>query len=150
MHRSNRKADRQSIPEPRAQGIGSDPKIPPSVAEFTPDEIQKFTIGHGHYNEDECKVRDLTTAQLKKIIENFKRFSKVASTDELYGVGIEVKSVHKRNDYVRFYSGLEEDVELKEFDIGQGRVFFFIDTRHRVLEVVAYVNSHPEYKKNRR
>ncbi len=116
-----------------------------------PEDSTRFTIGYEFYRHDLCEVANLLQGPLRKTIDNYKKFCTCTNNFELRQLSIHIDDVENANDYSKFFKGLSDDVEMKEFYTGDsGRAIFFIDPMTKVIQVVAHLNTHTETKKNRR
>ena len=114
-------------------------RINRKVAELPEDnELSLYCTGFRYYKEKESKLDNARPAELKKVIEFIKNVGKCKTyQDIIENVTQEIKPVNNSNDYKRYFSGLTEDAELKEFDAGRLRGFFFFEHSEKLLQLVA-------------
>lgn len=116
-----------------------------------PEDSKRFTIGYEFYRNDLCEVGDLLHGPLRKVIDYYKKFGVCTTTIDFQNKGIRLKDVQNANDYSRFFQGLADDVEMKEFYTGDSaRAILFVDPTRKIVQLVAHLNTHTETKKNRR
>jgi len=113
------------------------------------DDVKRFTIGHQYYRDDICTVRNMKAGYLRKVLEGYKNISRCTSEPEIYDLPMDIKSIKASNHYKKYFSKVTPDTELKEFDAGRYRGFFFIDRAEKIVQIVA-VDLHPEDKKQTR
>ena len=119
------------------------------VVDEVDKEVRPFHISYEYYNDGECQVVALIKNRAKRALEVLRIVGRMLSVKEFHGEGVGTVSVKNMGDYARLYSGLAEDIELKEHRLqGVSRIFYF--TVGRVFYPVAIRNSHYEVGKRRR
>lgn len=128
-------------------------RINRSVTEVDYPEDNLYRVGFKHYEPKKGSMDGAKASELKKIFEFLGVIGKCRNHLEMVGpakkIAQEIKPVTASNDYLKYFSGLTSDVDLKEFDVGQLRAFFFFEHPIKTLQLVA-IDHHPEDKKNRR
>lgn len=107
-------------------------------------ETQKFIISFDYLDWDECVFEQFDKSKGKKLLEILDRVSKceIARLPELKIIR---DSVRRISPYDSLFKNLEDDVnELKETELCDGRIFFFItepkfhivsiETKHRNID----------------
>lgn len=107
-------------------------------------ETQKFIISFDYLDWDECVFEQFDRSKGKKLLEILDRVSKceIARLPELKIIR---DSVRRISPYDSLFKNLEDDVnELKETELCDGRIFFFItepkfhivsiETKHRNID----------------
>lgn len=135
---------------------GDNGEIPLSVAELSQQdeapEITPYIISFSQYNEGLCEIKALAGNKGKKAIEILKTIgTKVRSTADFAKHNIDRIPVVRTGEYLKLFSGLEEDIELKEAKLqSTGRIFYFDLEPKRMFFVVAIRENHFETDKVRR
>jgi hypothetical protein len=107
------------------------------------EEDKKFTIGYEFYRNDLCEIDSTPHSPLRKSIHNFKKLCTCTNVYQIKQLGIHTNEVNNANTYSKFFQGLDEDVEMKEFYLGDSaRGMFFIDPTKKVIQIIAHTNTH--------
>lgn len=116
------------------------------------EEVDKrFTVGYEFYRFDLCELENTPASPLRKSIQDFKKFCSCTDTQQLYEQSIKIKNVINKDHYSKFFKNLDDDVELKEFIVGDSaRGMFFIDSSKKIVQMVAHINSHTPTGKNKK
>lgn len=127
-----------------------DGRIDRRVAEFSAEiKDAPYHIGFYHYKIKNYDLNGAKASELKKVFEFLRNAGQCQSYEELRRIPQEIKPVDNSNHYAKYFKDLTEDVELKEFDAGSLRGFFFFEHFEKKLQLVA-IDKHPEYKKQKR
>lgn len=131
-------------------------ELPQSVAEMpqaieAPEAIP-YVISFAKYNEKMCQLSQLNNNKAKKIVEIFKTIgTKVCSTADYQRYSVDRIPVRYDGEYKKLFSGLKDDIELKEIKLQQkARVFYFDIEPNRTFYIVAITENHFETDKVRK
>jgi hypothetical protein len=94
----------------------------------------------------------LSSNKAKKAIESLKKIgTQVKTQADFQRHSIDRYPVYRSGDYKKLFSGLSEDIELKELKLQQdARIFYFDIEPDRTLYIVAITENHLETDKQRR
>ncbi len=141
----------KEVAQPEANG-----EIPQSVAEIPQEieapEVSPYVISFAKYNEKLCEIEHLNSNKARKAVETFKAIgTKVRSEADFQRHHIDRIPVRGEGDYKKLYSGLKDDIELKEIKLQQdARIFYFDIEPDRTFYVVAITQNHLETDKVKR
>lgn len=136
--------------------VGDEGEIPKSVAEFDqesePLEDRPYLISFAKYNEKMCQLDLITSNKARKAIQTFKIVgTKVRVRSDFQRNSIDLIPVEYKGEYKKLYSGLSDDIQLREIKLQQdARVFYFDIEPERIFYVVAITENHLETGKTRR
>ena len=145
-----------SIPEGVAESTIVEGQIPADVAEIPADkeepEVSPYLISFAKYNKGMCGIEYLDSNKAKKAVTILMTIgTKIRSIADFQRNAIDRIPIYYDGDYKKLYSGLSNDVELKEIKLQQdARIFYFDIESERMFFVVAITQSHLETKKVRR
>jgi len=127
------------------------------IAQELPQETEApeaipYLISFSKYNNRLCEISDLSSNKAKRAIEMLKTIgTKVRSRADFEKHSIDRLPVLRRGEYIKLFSGLSSDIELKEIKLQQNaRIFYFDIEPDRTLYVVAIRENHFETDKVRR
>lgn len=112
-------------------------------------EDASYHIGFRHFDNKKYDLKNAKASELRKVFEFLQNVGQCQNYEDLRRVPQEIKPVINNNHYAKYFKDLTEDVELKEFDAGSLRGFFFFEHFEKKLQLVA-IDKHPEYKKQKR
>lgn len=131
-------------------------ELPEKVAELPQDsdapEGSPYVISFAKYNNRMCEINDLTGNKGKKAISILKEIgTKVFTKADFARNSIKNEVVKYAGEYKKLFSGLAEDIELRELFLQDtGRIFYFDLEPERTMFVVAIRENHLETDKVRR
>lgn len=139
------KIKRKNIKIPKGSAV-----IKPHVAELPEtNENEYFSIGFRYFRDDLCVLKEVDPKISRKVHEIYRNLGRCSSVPDVRNLPHGIKMIVNSGHYAKYYSGLTEDTEMCEFDIGACRGFFFFDQSNKLVQMVA-IDRHPEYKKNKR
>lgn len=131
-------------------------ELPERVAEFPQEfdapEGRPYLISFAKYNHKMCEVDNLAGNKGKKAITLLKEIgTKVFTKADFARNNIKNDLVKFAGEYKKLFSGLAEDIELRELFLqDSGRIFYFDIEPERTMFVVAIRENHLETDKVRR
>lgn len=115
-------------------------------------EGSPYVISFAKYNDKMCEIGELRKNKARRAMQTLKTIgTKVYSNADFNKNAIIALPVYPSGEYKKLYSGLEQDIELKEIKLQDtGRIFYFSIESRRTFYVVAITESHFETDKTRR
>ncbi|MDE0243576.1 MAG: hypothetical protein OYG31_02590 [Candidatus Kaiserbacteria bacterium] len=145
-----------SIPRPVTKTAGGRIKIPQKVNEVSQEteapEAMPYVISFATYNDKVGNLSVLKGNKAKKTLEVLKKVgTEIRSPADYQKYSLQYKPVRRDGEYKKLFSGLPDDVDLKEIKLqGKSRIFHFSIESKRVFYVVAITENHLETNKVRR
>lgn len=136
--------------------IDNDGEIPQEAAELSqylyPPEERPYVISFAKYNDDLCEIGLLAGNKGRKAVETLKDIgTKIFNVTDFQRHSIDRIPVRCSGEYKKLFSGLGDDVEIKEAKLQQNaRIFYFDIEPEKTLYVVAIMENHLETNKVRR
>jgi hypothetical protein len=115
-------------------------------------EAKPNDISFVNYNNRMCEIEQLDRNKAKKAIQTFKTIgTKIHSLKDYQRHAVDRIPVSYDGDYKKLFSGLPQDVELKEIKLQEkARIFYYDIEPERTFYVVAITQNHLETDKVRR
>jgi hypothetical protein len=144
------------IPKKVAQTADDGSELPEAVAEMPQEteapEAIPYLISFGKYKNKLCEIDCLGKNKGNKALFILKEIgTKVFSRVDFQRHNIKTGGIANANEYKKLYSGLAQDIEVRELFLqGKSRIFYFDIEPERILYVVAIRENHFETDKVRR
>lgn len=114
-------------------------------------ENDSFLISFHKYNQNCCGIDNLGKNGGKIALKKIKTIGLLKNTNEFRDNGINLEPVYDTGEYTKYFNGISDDTEMKEFSIqGEERVFCFIDMPDKIFNIVAITKKHTETRKNKK
>jgi len=121
----------------------------PTKATILSSEDIAFTISYTQYNDKICEMKDLGGNRARAFLQLLRKMGKATSMQDFKSLNIDCYPVYYTGEYTKLFSGLPEDVELKEHKIQiESRLFYHIVGSK--VYIVCIKNSHLETDKQRK
>jgi len=103
---------------------------------------QNFILIFDQYIDKCCQLAQLDRSQARTLIRKFQQITSM-SPSELPATNLVRDNIAKSNDgdYSSIYDGLTPDIEVKETELGRGRIFFHLVDRY--FCILAIQSKHP-------
>lgn len=124
-------------------------RIKSNVAEINERLMERpFSVGFKYFDDACCVLKDVHPKVSRKIHEIYRKIGSCFQKQEVRSLPYDIKPINNSNHYTKYFKNVTEDTEVHEFDVGVCRGFFFFDTSHQIVQILA-IDHHPE-KKNKR
>ena len=150
LNRQQKKLDKIAKlkrPTPLPQSVATNSLLP----EFL--DGSNYQLIFAQYNHKLCEISDLIPKEVEALIKKLSRITEF-NKNTIAGSGIVRSNIARDGQYKKFFSGLEDDIELKEAQFfGDSRIFFYLvnnqphgDSYGNYCCIVAVTRKHVETK----
>lgn len=140
-------SDRYNLPNPQHSCARLIPDKVALIGDQRDIESLPFHLSFEYYNDKLCEIEYLEKNVAKRTLNNLRTIGG-CNNKTLKQNGIDAIPVSNLGEYLKLYSKLPPDADVKEHKIsGTARIFYFIVSR--IFYLVCFKNSHFETGKHR-
>ena len=138
------------IPKPEIDTGGS--LLPTGVAQVSDDvepESKPLKITFEYYNGKLCGIDSLKDKQPLEVVRAIRDIGFSCDKDDLAVHGVGTQIVHRSNEYLKLYKGMDEESVIWEHKIknSPARIFYELLSSENLCRIIAITSRHFETKK---